>query len=110
MCSQAPTTACSCLRCRPLPGPVSAAEWSWAESSRASAADPDQLASQIHLLYDGAMLAASLDGNAGVAAASRSAAEALLDSAHFHSAALPGPGSGRHRKQEQAVAAAGLHI
>jgi len=56
------------------------------------------------------MLAASLDGNAGVAAASRSAAEALLDSAHFHSAALPGPGSGRHRKQEQAVAAAGLHI
>src|SRR2546429_177462 len=40
----------------------------------------------------------------------RSAAEALLDSAHFHSAALPGPGGGRHRKQEQAVAAAGLHI
>ena len=48
--------------------------------------------------------------NAGVVAASRSAAEALLDSAQLHSAALPGPSSGRHRKQEQAVAAAGLHI
>ena len=57
-----------------------------------------------------AALAASLDGNAGVAAASRSAAEALLDSALLDSAALSGPGSGRHRKQEQAVAAAGLHI
>ena len=74
-------------------------------AAAAGAPDPDQLASQIHLLYDGAMLAASLDGNAGVAVASRSAAEALLDSA-----ALPGPSSGRHSKQEQAVVGAGLHI
>jgi hypothetical protein len=44
------------------------------------------------------MLAASLDGNAGVTAASRSAAEALLDAA-LNSA--PRAGSGRHRKQEQ---------
>ena len=50
-------------------------------------------ASQIHLLYDGAMLAASLDGNAGITAASRTAAEALLD------AALASRGSGRHRKE-----------
>ena len=49
------------------------------------------------------MLAASLDGNAGVATASRSAAEALLDSAQLHSAVFPGASSGRHRKHEQAV-------
>jgi len=79
-------------------------------AAAAGAPDPDQLASQIHLLYDGAMLAASLDGNVGVAAASRSAAEALLDSALLDSAALPGPSSGRHSKQEQAVVGAGLHI
>ena len=48
------------------------------------------------------MLAASLDGNADVAAASRSAAEALLDSALLPSAPLPGASSGRHRKQDQA--------
>ena len=65
----------------------------------AGAAEPDVLASQIQLLYDGAMLAASLDGNAGVTAASRSAAEALLDAA-LNSAA-PRAGSGRHRRQEQ---------
>ena len=65
-------------------------------AAAAGAPDPDLLASQIHLLYDGAMLAASLDGNAGITAASRAAAEALLD------AALASRGSGRHRKQEQA--------
>ena len=59
-------------------------------------ASSQQLASQIHLLYDGAMQAAGLDGNAGITAASRAAAEALLD------AALASRGSGRHRKQEQA--------
>jgi AcrR family transcriptional regulator len=80
-------------------------------AAAAGVPDPDQLASQIHLLYDGAMLAASLDGNAGVAAASRSAAEALLDAALLHSAALPGGSSGRHRKQQQAEpVGAGLHI
>ncbi len=59
------------------------------------------LASQIHLLYDGAMLTASLDAEevqhrAGVTTAARAAAEALLD------AALADASSGRHRKQEQA--------
>ena len=79
-------------------------------AAAAGVAEPDQLASQIHLLYDGSMLAASLDGNAGVAAASRSAAEALLDSALLPSAALPGASSGRHRKQQQAAVGTGLHI
>jgi AcrR family transcriptional regulator len=83
-------------------------------AAEAGVPDPGQLASQIHLLYDGAMLAASLDGNAGVAAGAPAAAAAPLDSAQFHSAllhssALPGPSSGRHRKQDQAVIGAGLH-
>jgi AcrR family transcriptional regulator len=72
-------------------------------AAAAGVAEPDLLASQIQLLYDGAMLAASLDGNGGgVAAASRTAAEALLDVALAH------PGSGRHRKQEQAEPAGRL--
>jgi AcrR family transcriptional regulator len=79
------------------------------------APDPDQLASQIHLLYDGAMLAASLDGNPGVAAASRSAAEVLLDAALLDAALLrpavsPGAGSGRHRKQDQSAADPRLQV
>jgi AcrR family transcriptional regulator len=65
-------------------------------AAEAGAPEPDLLASQIHLLYDGAMQAAGLDGNAGITAASRAAAEALLD------AALGSRGSGRRRKQEQA--------
>ena len=72
-------------------------------AAAAGVAEPDQLASQIHLLYDGANLAASLDGNAGVTAASRSAAETLLDAA-LDSALLdsgPRAGGGRHRKQDQ---------
>ncbi len=62
-------------------------------AAAAGAPDPDLLASQVHLLYDGAMLAASLDGNARITAASRTAAEALLD------AALASRASGRHRKE-----------
>jgi hypothetical protein len=92
-------------------------------AAAAGAPDPGQLASQIHLLYDGAMLAASLDGNPGVTAASRSAAEALLDAALFgaaplsaplfdatrlHPAASPGAGGGRHRKPDQPAASPGL--
>ena len=64
-------------------------------AAAAGAPEPGLLASQIQLLYDGAMLAASLDGDTGVAAATRAAAEALLD------AALTSTSSGRHRKQEQ---------
>jgi AcrR family transcriptional regulator len=74
-------------------------------AAAAGAPEPDLLASQIQLLYDGAMLAASLDGKAGVTAASRMAAEALLD------AALTRASSGRHRKQEHAeLAGSGAHI
>jgi AcrR family transcriptional regulator len=69
-------------------------------AAAAGVPDPDQLASQIHLLYDGANLAASLDGNADVTTTSRSAAEALIDAALSHAS------TGRHRKQDQAVPAA----
>jgi AcrR family transcriptional regulator len=81
-------------------------------AAAAGAAGPDRLARQIHLLYDGANLAASLDGNAGVTAASRSAAEALLDAALDSALLDSGPrgGAGRHRKQDQAApAGARLH-
>jgi AcrR family transcriptional regulator len=64
-------------------------------AASAGAPDPDLLASQVHLLYDGAMTAASLDGDAGITAAARAAAGALLD------AALSSGASGRHRKQDQ---------
>jgi AcrR family transcriptional regulator len=82
-------------------------------AAAAGVPDPDQLASQIHLLYDGAMLAARLDGNPGVTSASRSAAEvlldaALLDAALLRPAASPGAGSGRHRKQDQPAPAAAV--
>ena len=50
-------------------------------SAAAGAPDPDLLARQIHLLYDGAMTAVSLDCDAGVTAASREAASALLNAA-----------------------------
>jgi len=74
-------------------------------AAAAGAPEPGLLASQIQLLYDGAMLAASLDGDTGVAAATRAAAGALLD------AALTSTSSGRHRKQMQAEAAgSGAHI
>ena len=68
-------------------------------AAAAGAPDPGLLASQIHLLYDGAMLAASLDGNAGITEASRAGAEALLD------AALASRASGRHRRQHEFVQA-----
>jgi AcrR family transcriptional regulator len=50
-------------------------------AAAAGAPDPVLLASQLHLLYDGGMQAANLDHNAAIAAASRSAAESLLDAA-----------------------------
>jgi AcrR family transcriptional regulator len=47
----------------------------------AGAPDPVLLGRQIHVLYDGGMLAASLDQDTAIAAASRAAAGALLDAA-----------------------------
>jgi AcrR family transcriptional regulator len=50
-------------------------------SAAAGAAEPDVLARQIHLLYDGAMTARSLDADADVTASARAAAAALLAAA-----------------------------
>lgn len=45
----------------------------------AGAGEPEHLAQQLVLLYDGATIAAQLDGDKGVAAGARAAAAALLD-------------------------------
>jgi AcrR family transcriptional regulator len=50
-------------------------------AAAAGALDPGQLARQIHLVYDGAMTARSLDADADVTASAKAAAEALLDAA-----------------------------
>jgi AcrR family transcriptional regulator len=50
-------------------------------AAAAGAPDPVLLDSQLHLLYDGGMQAANLDHDTAIAAASRGAAEALLDAA-----------------------------
>ena len=47
----------------------------------AGAADPDHLASQLTLLYDGAMVAARMDRNPETAVTAREVAAALLDAA-----------------------------
>jgi AcrR family transcriptional regulator len=48
---------------------------------QAGASDPDALARQLRLVYDGAMTSARMDGVAGVANAARTAAAALIDAA-----------------------------
>jgi AcrR family transcriptional regulator len=50
-------------------------------AAAAGSPDPVLLGSQLHLLYDGGMLAANLDHNAAIGAATRAAAGALLDAA-----------------------------
>ena len=50
-------------------------------SQAAGAADPDRLAQQLVLLYDGATVAARMDHDPTAAAAARAAATALLDAA-----------------------------
>jgi len=47
----------------------------------AGALDPDHLARQLALLYDGATIAAGMDANAGAGATAREIAAALLDAA-----------------------------
>ncbi len=61
-------------------------------AAAAGARDPGLLASQLHLLYDGGTQAANLDHNAAIAAASRAAAEALLDAALADAAGVQGTG------------------
>ena len=56
-------------------------------SQAAGAADPDRLAQQLVLLYDGANVAARMDHDPSAAAAARAAATVLLDAA-------TGPGRG----------------
>ncbi|WP_326559925.1 TetR/AcrR family transcriptional regulator [Micromonospora sp. NBC_01796] len=53
-------------------------------ATEAGVADPDRLAEQLVLLYDGASIAAQLDGNAGAGAAARIVAETLVDAAIHH--------------------------
>jgi AcrR family transcriptional regulator len=50
-------------------------------SEQAGAADPARLARQLHMLYDGSMQSARMDGDTGAAVAARAAAEVLLDAA-----------------------------
>ena len=47
----------------------------------AGAAEPEQLARQLHMIYDGASLSARMDRDPSAAAAARAAAAALLDAA-----------------------------
>lgn len=50
-------------------------------AAEAGATDPDGLARQLVLLYDGASVAAQLDGNVGAGAVARTVAETLVDAA-----------------------------
>jgi AcrR family transcriptional regulator len=50
-------------------------------AASAGAAEPDVLARQIHLLYDGAMTARSLDDDPDVTTSAKAAARALVDAA-----------------------------
>ena len=47
----------------------------------AGIADPEQLADQLQLIYDGGSIAANLDHNPGIASSARAAARALIDAA-----------------------------
>jgi AcrR family transcriptional regulator len=50
-------------------------------AAEAGARDPAQLARQLSLLYDGALVSAQMDGDAGAAAAAKETAASLLDAA-----------------------------
>jgi hypothetical protein len=50
----------------------------------AGAADPDALAGQLVLLYDGAVNGAKMDRNPAAAATARAVAASLLDAASTH--------------------------
>jgi len=50
-------------------------------ADRAGAPEPEILARQLHLLYDGSGQAARMDHDPGAAAAARAAAAVLLDAA-----------------------------
>jgi AcrR family transcriptional regulator len=50
-------------------------------AEQAGAADPPELARQLHVIYDGAGLAAGMDHDPSIATSARAAAEVLLDAA-----------------------------
>jgi AcrR family transcriptional regulator len=56
----------------------------------AAAMDPDRLATQLQVVYDGAGQSARMDGDPGVAVAARAAADSLLEVACAHR--VPGGG------------------
>jgi AcrR family transcriptional regulator len=58
-------------------------------ATAAGAPDPELLASQLQLLYDGGGLAANLDRNPGICSPARSAAEALVGAALAHTGQGP---------------------
>jgi AcrR family transcriptional regulator len=53
-------------------------------SAAAGAPDPERLAGQLQLVYDGAGLGARMDGDTAIAGRARAAAESLLDTAADH--------------------------
>jgi AcrR family transcriptional regulator len=50
-------------------------------AAEAGFADPDRLADQLKLIYDGSSVAANLDRNPGIASPARAAAQILIDAA-----------------------------
>jgi AcrR family transcriptional regulator len=50
-------------------------------AAEAGIADPDRLADQLKLIYDGSSVAANLDRNPGIASPARAAAQILIDAA-----------------------------
>jgi AcrR family transcriptional regulator len=68
-------------------------------SAAAGVAEPERFARQVAMLYDGATVAARMDRDPNAAAAARSAAAAMLDSAPRAGAAQPiGPGGAGPRE------------
>jgi AcrR family transcriptional regulator len=64
-------------------------------AKQAGAADPDRVAHQLRVLYDGAMVSAHLDTSSAAVATARSMAETVLDQA------VPGPGNRRSKAKRQ---------
>jgi AcrR family transcriptional regulator len=61
-------------------------------AEQARAADPLELARQLQIIYDGAMIAAWMDHDPPIASSSRAAAEALIDAGFSEQDPLPSTG------------------
>ena len=64
--------------------------WYRALLERLRAKDPDRLATQLQLLFEGGLAAALVHGDPAVARAARAAAEVLLDADRSQSCSVPG--------------------